>query len=82
MTTANTEKTNRLLGYPADARLLLVNADDLACVMPSPRPLSARFRMGSSPPAAYGAAPLVAPCAHLAVSGACRARWCAFNRDQ
>jgi len=28
MATPNTEQTNRLLGYPADARLLLVNADD------------------------------------------------------
>jgi chitin disaccharide deacetylase len=28
MTTPNTDQTNRLLGYPADARLLLINADD------------------------------------------------------
>ena len=28
MATPNTQQTNRLLGYPADARLLLVNADD------------------------------------------------------
>jgi chitin disaccharide deacetylase len=28
MATPNTSQTNRLLGYPADARLLLVNADD------------------------------------------------------
>ena len=28
MARPNTEQTNRLLGYPADARLLLVNADD------------------------------------------------------
>jgi predicted glycoside hydrolase/deacetylase ChbG (UPF0249 family) len=28
MTTPNTTQTNRLLGYPADARLLLINADD------------------------------------------------------
>jgi predicted glycoside hydrolase/deacetylase ChbG (UPF0249 family) len=28
MTTPNTNQTNRLLGYPADARLLLINADD------------------------------------------------------
>ncbi|MFO7169193.1 MAG: polysaccharide deacetylase family protein [Chloroflexota bacterium] len=29
MTTQNARQTNALLGYPADARLLLVNADDL-----------------------------------------------------
>jgi predicted glycoside hydrolase/deacetylase ChbG (UPF0249 family) len=28
MTTPNPDQTNRLLGYPADARLLLINADD------------------------------------------------------
>jgi hypothetical protein len=29
--------TNRLLGYPDDARLLIMNADDLACAMPPTR---------------------------------------------
>jgi chitin disaccharide deacetylase len=29
MSTPNTSQTNRLLGYPDDARLLLINADDL-----------------------------------------------------
>jgi hypothetical protein len=28
MTIPSADQTNRLLGYPADARLLLVNADD------------------------------------------------------
>jgi hypothetical protein len=34
MTLSNKSQTNRLLGYPVDARLLLINADDFGMCLP------------------------------------------------
>ena len=52
MTTPNTNQTNRLLGYPADARLLLINADDFGMCHAINAAIIQRFRMGSSRPVA------------------------------
>jgi hypothetical protein len=70
MATPSTEQTNRLLGYPADARLLLVNADDFGMCHAVTAAIIRTLQDGIVTSLQhYGAVPVVAPCAHLAASG-------------